>query len=217
MRGLFVTGTDTGVGKTWVSCIILRQWRAAGLAVRGMKPVASGCRRTKDGLQNDDALALMRAAAMQMPYEMVNPCALEPPIAPHLAARAAGERISLEQLARRAEALGGGAQRLVVEGAGGWRVPLGDDCTMADLARLLGLPVVLVVGMRLGCLNHALLSAAAIAADGCTLAGWVANLLHPQMELADENMATLAARIPAPQLGVVPWGDAGARLNLQGL
>ena len=217
MRGLFVTGTDTGVGKTRVSCIILRQWRAAGLSVRGMKPVASGCRRTRGGLRSDDALALMSASGARMPYAMVNPCALEPPVAPHLAARAVGMRLCPERLARQGAALGAGAQRLLVEGAGGWRVPLGDDCTMADLARRLELPVLLVVGMRLGCINHALLSAAAIAADGCTLGGWVANLLRPRMQLADDNIKTLAARISAPLLGVVPWGDAGVRLNLEGL
>lgn len=208
LEGWFVTGTDTGIGKTWVSCLMLRHWAAQGRRAAGFKPVASGCRRTPDGLRNEDAEALIAASSVTLPYERVNPVALEPAIAPHLAAAEAGVAIEPEALAQaiRRAAAECRLERLVVEGVGGWSVPLGPAGDLPDLARALALPVVLVVGVRLGCLNHALLTAGAIERSGLTLAGWVANLIEPDMPRLAGNLETLAARLPAPCLGTVPRG-----------
>jgi len=202
--GWFVTGTDTGVGKTLVSGALLRVLRERGLRVAGMKPVASGCIATAAGLRNEDALVLARESSLRLPYAQVNPYAFEPAIAPHLAAAEAGVRIDLEGLAAGCEALLAQVDRVVVEGAGGWRVPLNDTETIADLARRLRLPVVLVVGLRLGCLNHALLTAAAILADGLPFGGWVANAIDPGFARAAENLASLQERLPGPFLGAIP-------------
>ncbi len=207
-RGWFLTGTDTGIGKTWVSCLMLRHWAAQGRRAAGFKPIASGCRRTPQGLRNADAEALSAAASVALPYAQVNPLALEPAIAPHLAAAEAGVTIDPEALARgiHRAAAEAGLERLVVEGVGGWSVPLGPGGDLPDLARALGLPVVLVVGVRLGCLNHALLTAEAIRQAGLPLAGWVANLVEPALPRLAGNLETLAARLPAPCLGAVPRG-----------
>lgn len=210
-RGWFITGTDTGVGKTHVACGLLRVLAAEGARAAGFKPVATGCVGPAGALRNDDALALMAAGEVAAAYEAINPYAFAPPIAPHLAARAAGVAIRPEPILRAFAALTEQAEVVVVEGAGGWRVPLGDDWDMADLARQLGLPVVLVVGMRLGCLNHALLSAEAI---GDLLCGWVANEIDDGMDAMEGNLASLRQRLPVPCLGVVPFGScAGGHLD----
>ncbi|HEB96378.1 MAG TPA: dethiobiotin synthase, partial [Sedimenticola thiotaurini] len=191
-QGYFVTGTDTGCGKTEITLGLMARFRAAGERVVGMKPVASGAERRAAGLRNDDALRIQAAAtAPPPPYELVNPCAFEPPIAPHLAALEAEREIALEPLVTAFRRLSAGADRVLVEGVGGWKVPLNDCDTVADLARALGLPVILVVGLRLGCINHALLSAESIRAAGCVLAGWVANQVEPGMLRLEENIATL--------------------------
>jgi dethiobiotin synthetase len=169
-----------------------------------MKPVASGCDRAADGLRNADAVQLQRQATVPLDYALVNPVALAPPIAPHIAALHAGVAISLDTIRHSFDELAVQADCVVVEGVGGWRVPLNDRETVADLAARLELDVILVVGMRLGCLNHALLSAEAIARDGLRLAGWVANCLPPVSEALDENITALKTRISAPLLGVVP-------------
>lgn len=213
MRNLFVTGTDTGVGKTLVAAALLRGFRQRGLRVAGMKPVASGCERTPAGLRNEDALALQAQSSAHWPYATVNPFAYEPPIAPHVAAAEAGVPIDFDTIAACYRQLDADSDLVVVEGAGGWLVPLAGERTIADLAASLGLDVVLVVGLRLGCLNHAFLSAEAIAARGLTLAGWVANTVDPGYERLEANLATLDARLPAPRLGLVPHvraGDVGA-------
>lgn len=205
MPAFFVTGTDTEVGKTTVSAGLLHSARRAGLSTAAAKPVASGCEPGPDGLRNADALALLGECSLALRYEEVNPLALEPAIAPHLAAREAGVELSVAALAgpvRRI--LARHADFTLVEGAGGWRVPLGGRETLADLAVALGLPVILVVGVRLGCINHALLSAEAILRDGLPLAGWVANLVDPGTARLEDNLATLAERLPAPCLGQVP-------------
>ena len=218
MLGCFVTGTDTGVGKTVVSVSLLRALARAGRPAVGMKPVAAGCEATAGGLRNADALALQGAAGRWLPYPRVNPVALEPPMAPHLAAERMGLTLRAAPLARQAHALPVAGEYLVVEGAGGWRVPLNDTETMADLAVAIGLPVVLVVAIRLGCLNHALLSAGAIAADGLPLAGWVAVELEPDGDAVAEQIATLEHRLGAPRLGTISWrglsfdGDASTDL-----
>lgn len=204
MNGWFITGTDTDCGKTLVATALVHRLRREGRSVAVMKPVASGCHSTGHGLRNDDALSLMAASGLGHDYQRVNPYAFAPPIAPHVAAAQAGVRIDRDRLVGIASALAEEADALVVEGAGGWRVPLGDDWDMADLALALELPVILVVGMRLGCLNHALLSAEAITRDGCRLAGWVANGIDPAMSVPADNLATLQRRLGAPCLGVIP-------------
>jgi len=208
IRGYFVTGTDTGVGKTVVACGLAAALRSAGLAVAAMKPVASGCRETSAGLRNEDAERLQAAAGLECGYDEVNPFAFADPVAPHLAARAAGRNIELaairtcfERLVRRADAV-------VVEGVGGWLVPLDARDTVADLAVALGLPVLLVVGMRLGCINHACLSAQAIRASGATLAGWVANCVDPEMLRIEDNIAAISERLGAAPWCVVPWSES---------
>ena len=211
----FVTGTDTGVGKTLVSCALVRAYAARGLRVAGFKPVAAGC--DSDGL-NDDAKALWAAGNVPLSYAEVNPCCLTQPVAPHLAAAAAGQRIELAHLVEAYRALATRVDRVIVEGAGGFRVPLNDTHDTADLARALNLGVILVVGMRLGCINHALLTCEAIAARGLTLAGWVANVRDADMPMLDENIAALRERIAAPLLGVIPFltapRDTAVQLDL---
>jgi len=195
-RGYFLTGTDTEVGKTLIAAALLRAAAAQGLRALGMKPVAAG------GAEDVDAL--VAASNVQAPREAVNPYLLREPLSPHLAARRDGVAIDLEVIARRFNELRGLADFLVVEGAGGFRVPLTDTLDGTDLAARLGLPVVLVVGLRLGCLNHALLTAEAIRARGLPLAGWVANQVDAQMACVEENVGTLRARLAAPLLGFVP-------------
>ncbi|WP_435102992.1 dethiobiotin synthase [Arhodomonas sp. AD133] len=210
MRGLFITGTDTEVGKTRIAAAMLRRAAQAGMSTVAMKPVAAGCDHTPHGWRNADALALQSAATVTLDYATVNPVALPEPVAPHLAAREAGRVLSLEALVAAYRDLPQ-ADLAVVEGAGGWRVPLGDGTTLATLAKALGLEVVLVVGLRLGCLNHAQLTAEAIRADGCSLAGWVANCAGRPPKRADAQVATLREVLPAPCLGVVPrLSDASA-------
>lgn len=208
MRGVFITGTDTGVGKTLVAATMLRALARAGLKTVGMKPVASGSAQTPGGLRNEDALALQTAANVARPYELVNPYAFAPPIAPHLAAAEAGAVIALPKILESFRQLCAGADAVIVEGVGGWQVPLAENFALPDLARSLGLPVVLVVGMRLGCLNHALLSARAIRADGLRLAGWVANCMDTAFEHRADNVATLERCMSAPLLADFPWAPA---------
>ncbi len=201
----FITGTDTDVGKTTIAAGLLYAARQAGLSTAAGKPVASGCERGPKGLRNADALALQAQSSLPLSYEEINPIAFEPAIAPHLAAREAGVALTVQSLLlpmRRL--LAKGADFTLVEGAGGWRVPLADQDNLSDLAMALDLPVILVVGVRLGCINHALLTAQAIAQDGLQLAGWVANIVDPGTSRLEENLATLAERLPAPCLGKVP-------------
>ncbi|MGE6993438.1 dethiobiotin synthase [Pseudomonas sp. NPDC047961] len=201
----FVTGTDTEVGKTTIAAGLLHAARLAGLSTAAAKPVASGCEITAEGLRNSDALALLGECTLPLRYEQVNPIAFEPAIAPHLAAREAGVELTVTSLAEPVrQVLALQAQFSLVEGAGGWRVPLAGDETLSDLAIELGLPVILVVGVRLGCINHALLSAEAIERDGLRLAGWVANIVDPATSRVQENLATLNERLEAPCLGRVP-------------
>lgn len=201
----FVTGTDTEIGKTTIAAGLLHAARRAGLSTAAAKPVASGCVATAEGLRNDDALALLGQCSLPLRYEEVNPLAFAPAIAPHLAAREAGVRLDVASLQQAVGAiLARGADFTLVEGAGGWRVPLSGQETLSDLPAALNLPVILVVGVRLGCINHAVLSAEAIARDGLRLAGWVANVVDAQTSRLDDNLATLAERLPAPCLGQVP-------------
>lgn len=200
----YVTGTDTGVGKTLASCALLHALRADGAHAVGMKPLASGCEEVGGSWRNDDALALQRASEPRPAYGDVNPFALPLPLAPELAAREAGVEVSLGPVLDAFERLRSGADTVVVEGVGGWSAPLGPALWQADLVRRLELDVVLVVGLRLGCLNHAILSARAIAADGCRLVGWIASEIDPGMERADANVELLAQRLAAPCWGRLP-------------
>ncbi|MBI5612598.1 MAG: dethiobiotin synthase [Gammaproteobacteria bacterium] len=204
----FVTGTDTNVGKTLVSCALLHALRARGLSAVGMKPVASGCHSTADGMRHSDAEALTAASSVSLEYAAVNPYALRAATAPHLAAQAEGVTISIDTITKTFVQLQARAEAVVVEGVGGWIVPIDATHTMADVAARLRLPVVLVVGIRLGCLNHALLTAAAIEHAGCRLAGWVANHLSNDADGALEGyVAALRERLAAPLLGEIPYMD----------
>jgi dethiobiotin synthetase len=206
-RGWFVTGTDTGIGKSLASATLLHALRARGLRAVGMKPLASGCERTPEGLRNEDALLLQAASAPRPDYEDVNPFALPNPLAPELAAADAGIRVTLAPIEAAFARLSSQADAVVVEGVGGWAAPLAADLDQADLARALDLPVVLVVGLRLGCLNHARLTARAIQADGLRLAGWIANDIDPAMERANDNFALLQRRLPVACWGRLPFRD----------
>lgn len=202
----FIAGTDTGVGKTTIAAGLLVAARRRGWRTTALKPVASGAETTAGGLRNSDALALQAAQGGGLDYSLINPIVMEQAIAPHLALEESGRSLDIAGLLPLcAPALALAHDFGVVEGAGGWRVPLNGEETLADLARALGLPVILVVGLRLGCINHALLSAEAIRADGLRLAGWVANQVDPAMERLEANIATLDARLHAPRLGFVPW------------
>lgn len=204
-QAYFIAGTDTDVGKTTIAAGLLHAALSQGLSTLGAKPVASGCTVTAKGLRNADALALIDQSSVKLPYEQVNPFAFEPAIAPHVAAREADVSLEVSTLlAAMRHVLDQGADFTLVEGAGGWRVPLSGHANLSDLAIALKLPVILVVGVRLGCINHALLSAEAIARDGLQLAGWVANIVDPRTSRLEENLASLAERLPAPCLGRVP-------------
>lgn len=202
-QGFFVTGTDTEVGKTIISVGLIKVLQGRGYRVAAMKPVASGCQQTQQGLRNKDALALQAAADIKPAYEIVNPYAFAPAIAPHIAARQVDVSIDLERLLRFFQQIQTAADAVVVEGAGGWQVPLNDHQTIADLALKINLPVVLVVAIKLGCINHALLSADSIRATGLPLAGWVANDFLDDVEHTT-IIESIAGRIGAPCLGVVP-------------
>lgn len=203
-HGYFVTGTDTGVGKTVVTLGLMQCLQARGLRVAAMKPVASGCRVTAAGLRSDDAVRLQRQAGLALDYDAVNPYAFKPALAPHIAASLAGRRIDLAVLEQGYAALSGRADRTCVEGIGGWLVPLNESETVADLAIRLGCGVILVTDIRLGCLNHTLLTVAAMRTAGVPLAGWVANCLDPATEAVSDIINTLKSAICAPLLGALP-------------
>ena len=209
MTSVYVTGTDTGIGKTVASVALLQALRARGLRAVGMKPVASGCDWIDDGWRNEDALVLLTASEPRPGYADLNPYALRLPLAPELAAEADGIAVELERIRAAHARLRARADVVVVEGVGGWAAPLSRTLDQADVVRALELSVVLVVGLRLGCLNHAYLTARAIAADGCRLAGWIANDIDPAMERMDDNVALLSQRLAAPCLGRLPHADAG--------
>lgn len=208
MKPLFVTGTDTGVGKTVVAAALMHALGARRLRIAGMKPVASGCRAMPEGLRNDDALALQRQASVRTRYIDVNPCAFAPAIAPHLAAAEAGITIELATLEHAFERLALVSDLVVIEGAGGWLTPLNAAATLADFAAAIDARVVLVVGLRLGCLNHALLTLQGIERAGLQLAGWVGNRIDPSFERCEENVRTLQARLRAPRLALIEHGAA---------
>ncbi len=213
MSGFFITGTDTGVGKTFVATVLIRSLVRKGWHVAAMKPVAAGAETTIAGLRNDDAVLLARAANVVAPYQTINPYCFAAPVSPHIAAKEAGIVIDIAAIRREFDALVNGADCVIVEGAGGWLAPIGPTETMADIAIALRLPVILVVGLRLGCLNHALLTAQAVRASGLRLAHWVGNEIDPGFARRAENIATLSAQLGAP-LAVLPCGAVPASDSL---
>lgn len=215
MPGFFIAGTDTEVGKTRTAVSVTRSLVREGLRVAAMKPVAAGAVLTADGLRNGDAASLAAAANVAAAYELVNPYCLAPPVSPHIAAAEVGISIDIGRIVHCFRELARGADCVIVEGAGGWLAPIGDRETMADVARALDLPVILVVGLRLGCLSHALLSAQAIETSGLRLAGWIANHLDPGLERVRENLATLERLLARAPLAVVPHAASGEPLELE--
>ena len=211
MAEYFITGTDTGVGKTWATLALMASLQNKGEIVVGMKPVASGCQNTSAGLRNDDAVRIIKQSNSQgdqtIKYKTVNPYAFEQAVAPHIAAYAAGAVIDIEKIAGEFNRLKKNADSVVVEGIGGWCVPLGDDTMLADLVNRLDLPVILIVGLRLGCINHALSTVRAIEADGARLHGWITSQLVPDYACLNETMTTLQTCIAAPFLGSLPYMD----------
>jgi len=207
-KGLFITGTDTGVGKTMVAVALTRALVARGLRTAVMKPVAAGMVMTPDGPRNDDALELLAQSNVSAPYEDVNPWLLNTPASPHLAARHDGVSISPDRILAAHRRLAARSDFVLVEGAGGWLAPISSVATMADIAEKLALPVIFVVGLRLGCLNHALLTREAIRSSGLPFAGWIANKMAVEMPLVDANIESLTSRFRLPPLAVVPAGAA---------
>lgn len=213
-RGIFVTGTDTGVGKTLVACCLLEILGASGISTGAFKPVAAGARQTPEGWRNEDAEQLMAHSSVAFDYAQVNPVTLPDAIAPHIAAARVGVDLEIAPLLRAHRAIGRRAECVVTEGAGGWLVPLSRGKSMADLAAAIGSPVLLVVGLRLGCLNHTLLTVEAIRRRGLEFAGWIGNCLDPAMPERDANVATLDEAVEAPRLGLVPWIEAEDHASL---
>lgn len=205
--GYFITGTDTGVGKTLTSCLLLHAFNQRGLHTAAMKPVASGCHQTTQGWRNDDAEQLQRVASTVTDYDLINPYALSAAIAPHLAAAVDNNEISLDRIMENFSSLASTNDVIIVEGVGGWLVPLNKTQTTADLARMLKLPIIVVIGIRLGCINHALLTVKAIQQcdQQLTIAGWVANIIEPDTAAIDDIIATLNEYIPGPLLGTIPY------------
>lgn len=209
MSAFFVAGTDTEVGKTYVSCKLLEAAAEQGMSTLGLKPIAAGCELVGGQYQNEDAQALIAHSTIQLPYTQVNPVALTKACSPHIAAAEAGKTVQASRVAGYCKgALMKRPDFALIEGAGGWRVPISPRETMADIAKQLNLPVILVVGLKLGCLNHALLTAEAIRRDGLTIAGWVGNQVGPElMGFYEENVATLSSGIGAPNIAVLPYSD----------
>ncbi len=205
-QSYFIIGTDTNVGKTYIASALVKEFVGLGFKTIGMKPVASGCQYNKNHeLINEDVTALMKVSNVTSTLDVMNPYRFIPAIAPHIAAEQAGVSIDLEVIANAYQMLTRLAEVVIVEGAGGMLVPLNATQTLADLVKLLNIPIILVVGMRLGCINHALLTIELIKARGLTLAGWVANEIDPTMNMFEDNLSSLQQRISAPCLGVVRW------------
>ncbi len=207
-KSIFIAGTDTDVGKTIIAAGILQAANNKGLSTIAVKPIAAGCERTEEGLRNADALLLQKTASIELSYDQVNPIAFEPSIAPHIAAEQAGRRLDADRIAALCRGvLLRPADLVVIEGAGGWRVPLNNRQTIADIPKMLKTPVVLVVGMKLGCISHTLLTVEGIVRDGLPLAGWVANQIDADMSCYAENLQTLKNMLSAPLIAEVPYSE----------
>jgi dethiobiotin synthetase len=204
-KAFFITGTDTNVGKTLIAAGLLVAAKNKGLTTAALKPVAAGCEKTEAGLRNSDALLLQSVITQPLDYDQINPYALEAAIAPHIAAQQEKRSLSVDRLSGFCRGVLSSANFTLLEGAGGWRVPINPRETLADLAKNLQLPVIIVVGIRLGCINHALLTFEAIVRDGVPVAGWVANCVDADMSVLQENIDSLRSRLPVPCLGVIPF------------
>jgi dethiobiotin synthetase len=217
-RAVFVTGTDTGVGKTVVATALVRALAATGERVAVMKPVASGARRTPQGLRNADAEALLEASNVPASYALVNPFCFEPAVSPHIAANDARIEVDVGTICRNLDALSERADWVVIEGAGGWLAPVGPALRMAELAQALGTPVLLVVGLRLGCLNHAQLTKLAIDSSGCPFAGWIGCAVEATFARSADNLASLEQLLHEAPVAVVPYspGEAAEGVLAQG-
>jgi dethiobiotin synthetase len=215
-RGLFITGTDTGVGKTLIACALVRGLVSLGQRVAVLKPVASGAEESAAGLRNADALSLAACSNVPVPYEAVNPYCFKPAISPHIAAEEARITVDIGKIALVYADLAAQADWVIVEGAGGWLAPVSERHSMADVAAALGAPVVMVVGLRLGCLNHAQLTRRAIEARGVSFAGWIASAVDPQLARSPQNLRSLERLLGEAPLSVVPHlADPGEELSLR--
>jgi len=208
MKGIFITGTDTGIGKTYFSLACINALQQAGIKTIAMKPVASGAELVDGQLRNEDALLIQQALNHAVDYDLINPYAFAPSVSPHIAAAEAGVEIDLQLIQKKYQQLSKGAEFAIVEGVGGWLAPLSTNLTVADMAKAIGLPVVMVVGIRLGCLNHAMLTAQAIVQSGLNLAGWVANDIEAELESADEQVDYLSRSLGMAPLVRLVWGQA---------
>jgi len=207
MNGFFITGTDTEIGKTFVTRLLMRRLASDGLRVAGLKPIASGCMQKGDELRNIDALTISDCANINLPYSTVNRYRFEPAIAPHIAAEQNGTQLSLDSIHEDLLTASDLADFVLVEGVGGWNVPLGDNISVADLASRLSLPVIVVVGIRLGCINHALLTMNAVRQTGIPIAGWIANCCDPQADATEENIRSIRQRVAEPMLAEISYGQ----------
>jgi len=204
-KGFFITGTDTDVGKTWVTVALMRFFKNQGLSVIGLKPVAAGCKWQDGQLKNDDALLLQQNSSINLPYQTVNPYAFEQPVSPHLAAM--GLSVQLDVIVQIFNKIKHSGDVVLMEGAGGWLAPLNDVDDIADLAKLIQLPVIVVVAIRLGCINHTRLTVQAIQMAGLACAGWIAVCLDPEMAMQKENITTISHKVSIPLLGVMPYSE----------
>ena len=207
-QGYFITGTDTEIGKTWCSVALIHYFKRQGRSVIGMKPVASGCQRIEGRLRNEDALMLQEHASEHIPYNLVNPYAFKQPVSPHIASIQESKSIDIEVIKENFEVLKDRAEVVIVEGVGGWMAPLNATDDVSDLAEALQLPVILVVGIRLGCINHARLTYTAIQSSGLRCAGWIANCVTEDMQAGRLNIDTLRSNIDAPLIGELPYSKS---------
>jgi dethiobiotin synthetase len=207
-KGIFITGTDTGIGKTRFTLALMKALKNQGHKVLGMKPLASGATFKRGKLINEDAELIMQHGSKPMDYELINPAVFELAVAPHIAASKKNEKIDLNQIIDCYSQLASNSEVVIVEGAGGWRVPLSDELSLVDLVRSLELPIIMVVGFKLGCINHALLTAEAIRADGLILKGWVSNRLDKDYLLAEETIETLNRDLACPHIADLPYMES---------
>ncbi|MBE9561427.1 MAG: dethiobiotin synthase [Proteobacteria bacterium] len=201
---MFITGTDTEIGKTWCTLALIQYFKNQNLRVAGMKPIASGCYHGINGLRNNDAEQILALTGLDIPYNTINPYSFEPPIAPHIAANQIGQNIDLDIILSNYKKLQTQADMVIVEGVGGWRVPINADLSLKDMVLAMKIPVVLVIGMKLGCINHALLTAEAIIQDGCHLIGWIANVVDENF-LSQQSIDTISGYLSAPLLAQMPY------------
>ena len=212
-KGVFITGTDTGIGKTYVTLSLMEAFKEQGYKVAGMKPIASGAARKHEQLKNEDAESILQCCSESTAYELINPAVYELPVSPHIAARQTGHEINLSEIENSYKQLASKNEVVIVEGVGGWRVPISEEQNMVDLVRLLGLPVIMVVGLKLGCLNHAILTAETIKTDGLNMVGWISNRVEEDYIFPEESLKTLKNTLESPCLGDLPFDNGSVVKN----